>query len=73
MTREEKDKIILDLYEKRLSYLRGDIDEESYFSYVDNDTVDKLNTSKNGYKDLNAKLKATKTFINNYFKSKWVK
>ena len=35
MTREEKDKIILKLYEKRLSYLKGDIDEESYFSFVD--------------------------------------
>ena len=69
MTREEKDKIIVDLYKKRLSFLKGDLDEDSYFSYVDNDTVDKLCTNKNGYKDLNAKLKATKTFINNYFKS----
>ena len=69
MTREEKDKIILDLYKKRLSFLKGKIDEDSYFSYVDNDTVDKLCTNKKGYKDLNAKLKATKTFINNYFRS----
>ena len=69
MTREEKDKIILKLYEKRLSYLKGDIDEESYFSFVDKNTVDRLCTTKNGYKDLNSKLKATKNFINNYFKS----
>ena len=69
MTREEKDKLILDLYKKRLSFLKGNISEDSYYSYVDNDTVDRLCTNKNGYKDLNAKLKATKTFINNYFKS----
>ena len=69
MTREEKNKIILDLYKKRLSFLKGKIDEDSYFSYVDNDTVDKLCTNKNGYKDLNSKLKAVKTFINNYFRS----
>ena len=69
MTREEKDKIILDLYDKRLSYLRGEIDEESYFSYVDNNTIDKLCSNKKGYKDLNAKLKATKKLINNYFRS----
>ena len=69
MSREEKDEIILDLYKKRLAYLRGEIDEETYFSYVDNDTVDKLCSNKKGYKDLNAKLKATKTYINNYFKS----
>ena len=69
MTREEKNKIILDLYKKRLSFLKGKIDEDSYFSYVDNDTVDKLCTNKKGYKDLNSKLRATKTFINNYFRS----
>ena len=33
MTREEKNKIILDLYKKRLSFLKGKLDEDSYEDY----------------------------------------
>ena len=69
MTNEEKDKLILKMYEKRLSYLKGEISEESYFKYVNNNTVDKLCTNKNGYKNLDSKLKATKNFIKKYFRS----
>ena len=69
MTNDEKDKLILKMYEKRLSYLKGEISEESYFKYVNNNTVDKLCTNKNGYKNLDSKLKATKNFIKKYFRS----
>ena len=65
MTKVDKDKIILELYDNKLLYLKGELSEDKYNDIV-NKNIKKLSSK---YTTMDSKLKAVNKYISNYFRS----